>query len=101
MGEPLRECTDEMCGNVTLTAVQYRCRRGSLSRLRNGQQVVSANMAPTPDDIGWVAADQWMRMQASKELAKPRCDRAAADVRVPPRTGGTLILAQCIGHGAD
>ena len=101
MGELICECMDDMCGSVSQTLVQCWCKRGTLPRLLNGEELVSANMALTLDDIGWGTADQWMRTQGSNKLAKPRRNRAAVDGRVPVRTDGTLSLARRIGHGAD
>ncbi len=39
-------------------------------------------MALALEDIGWGAADHWMRMRTSYELAQARRDRAAAGRRV-------------------
>ena len=73
LGELIRESMDEVGWNVTETAVQLGCARGTLSRLLNGKVGVSANMAL--EDVGWGTAAHWMRMQASYELAQARRDR--------------------------
>ena len=81
LGELIRESMDDVGRNVTETAVQFGCKRGTLSRLLNGRAGVSANMAPTLEDIGWGTAEHWMRMPASYELAQARRGRAVADRR--------------------
>ena len=81
MGELIRESMDDVGWNVTETAAHLGCERGTLSRLLNGKAGVSANMALALEDIGWGIAEHSMRMQASYELAQPRCDRGAAERR--------------------
>ena len=81
LGELIRESMDDVGWNVTETAAQLGCERGTLSRLLNGKAGVSANMALALEDIGWGTAEHWMRMQASYELAQARRDRAAAERR--------------------
>ena len=82
LGELIRESMDDVGWNVTKTAAQLGCERGTLSRLLNGKAGVSANMALALEDIGWGTADHWMRMQASYELAQVRRDRTVADRRM-------------------
>ena len=82
LGELIRESMDDVGWNVTRTAAQLGCERGTLSRLLNGKAGVSANMALALEDIGWGTADHWMRMQASYELAQVRRDRTPADRRM-------------------
>ena len=83
LGELIRESMDEVGWNVTQTAARLGCERGTLSRLLNGKAGVSANMALALEAIGWGTADQWMRMQASCELAEARRARGwQADIRV-------------------
>ncbi len=72
LGELVRESMDEVGWNVTETAAQLGCERGTLSRLLNGKTGVSANMALALETIGWGTAEHWMRMQASYELAQVR-----------------------------
>ena len=79
LGELIRESMDEVGWNVTETAAQLGCERGTLSRLLNGRAGVSAYMALALEDIGWGTADHWMRMQASYELARARRARAVAE----------------------
>ena len=79
LGELIRESMDDLGWNVTETAAQLGCERGTLSRLLNGKAGVSANMALALEDIGWGTAEHWIRMQASYELAQARRDRAAAE----------------------
>ena len=79
LGEVIRENMDEVGWNVTETATHLGCERGTLSRLLNGKAGVSATMALALEDIGWGAADHWMRMQASYELAQARRNRGKAE----------------------
>ncbi len=79
LGELIRESMDEEGWNVTETAARLKCERGTLSRLLNGKAGVSANMALALEDIGWGAADHWMRMQASYALAQARRDRTTGE----------------------
>ena len=81
LGELIRENMDEVGWNVTETAAQLGCERGTLSRLLNGKAGVSATMALALEDIGWGTADHWMRMQASYELAQARRSRSKAERR--------------------
>ena len=81
LSELIRESVDDVGWNVTETAAQLGCERGTLSRLLNGKAGVSANMALALEDIGWGTAEHWMRMQASYELAQARRGRAAAERR--------------------
>ena len=81
LGELIRESMDDVGWSVTETAERLGCDRGTLSRLLNGKAGVSANMALALEDIGWGAADHWMRMQASYELAEARRVRRAAERR--------------------
>ncbi len=76
LGELIRENMEESRLNITKTAARLNCERGTLSRLLNGKAGVSANMALSLEDIGWGAAEHWMRMQASYELAQVRRQRA-------------------------
>ena len=72
LGELVRESMNEVGWNMTETAAQLGCERGTLSRLLNGKTGVSANVALALEAIGWGTADHWMRMQASYELAQVR-----------------------------
>ena len=82
LGELIRESMDDLGWNVTVTAAQLGCERGTLSRLLNGKAGVSANMALELEAVGWGTADHWMRMQASYELAQARRGRTAAERRM-------------------
>ena len=72
LGELIRESMDEVGWNVTETATQLGCERGTLSRVLNGKTGVSASMALALEDIGWGTANHWMRMQASYEITQAR-----------------------------
>ena len=81
LGELIRESMDEEGWNVSVTAAQLGCERGTLSRVLNGKAGVSANMALALEDLGWGTAEHWMRMQASYELARARRSRKSAEGR--------------------
>ncbi len=81
LGELIRESMEEVGWNVTETAVHLGCERETLSRLLNGKAGVSANMALALEHIDWGTAENWMRMQASYELAQARRERTTADVK--------------------
>ena len=85
LGELIRESMNDAGWNVTKTAAQLECERGTLSRLLNGKAGVSANMALALENIGWGTAEHWMRMQAAYELAQARRERVA-----PERRSGAL-----------
>lgn len=72
LGELVRESMEEVGWNVTETATQLGCDRGTLSRLLNGRAGMSTNMALALESIGWGTAEHWMRMQVSYELAQAR-----------------------------
>ena len=76
LGELIREDMDEVGWNVTETAARLGCESGTLSRLLNGKVEMSANMALALEEIGWGAANHWMRMQAGYELAQARRKQA-------------------------
>lgn len=72
LGELIRENMNELEWSVTETASRLGCGRGMLSRLLNGKAGISAKMAIALENIGLGTADQWMRLQASYELAQAR-----------------------------
>ncbi len=78
LGELIRENMNESEWSVTETASRLGCERGTLSRLLNGKAGISAKMAIALENIGWGTADQWMRLQASYELAQARRQVSAA-----------------------
>ena len=82
LGELIRESMDEVGWNVTETAAQLGCERGTLSRLLNGKAGISANMALALEKIGWGNADHWMRMQASYQLAQARREQPVEGQRM-------------------
>ena len=85
LGKLIRESMDDVGWNVTETAARLGCDRGTLSCLLSGKAGVSANMALALEDIGWGAAEHWMRMQASYALAQVRRDRTAGRYEDPYR----------------
>ena len=78
LGELIRENMNELEWSVTETASRLGCERGTLSRLLNGKAGISVKMAIALENIGWGTADQWMRLQASYELAQARREISAA-----------------------
>ena len=99
LGELIRESMDEMGWNVTTTAAQPGCERGTLSRVLNGKAGVSASMALALEDIGWGTAEHWMRMQANHELAQARRNMYEIEVkrylvehRFPPSRGWNVVI---------
>ena len=56
---------DRVGWNVAETAARLGCERGTFSRLPNGKAGVSANMAPSLEDVRWGTADHWMRTHAN------------------------------------
>lgn len=79
IGKLIRESMDDVGRNVTETAARLGCDRRTLSCLLSGKAGVSANMALALEDIGWGAAEHWMRMQASYALAQVRRGRPAGE----------------------
>ena len=51
--------------------------RGTLSRILNGHGGISPAMTLALERIGWSNADYRMRLQASHDLARERCEQAA------------------------
>ena len=96
LGELIRESMDDLGRNMTETAAQPGCERGTLSRLLNSKADVSANMAL--EDPGWGNAGYRMRMQASHERAPVRRDRIAARGRAARVIGRR---ANAGGRGTD
>ncbi len=99
LGELIRESMDEMGWNVTETAAQLGCERGTLSRVLHGKAGVSASMALALEDIGWGTAEHWMRMQASHELAQARRNMYEIEVKrylvehqFPPSEGWIVAI---------
>lgn len=78
LGELIRESMEQVGWSLTETATHLGCKRGTLSRLLDGESRVSRDMALALEAIGWGTADHWMRMQAGYELAQTRCERTAA-----------------------
>ena len=75
LGELIRESMEASRWNVTETAARLGCERGTLSRLLNGRAGVSPKMALALEEIGWGAAEHWMRMPVGFELAQARRER--------------------------
>ncbi len=65
LGELIRASMDDLGWNLTDTEARLGCGHATLSRLLSGEAGVSANIAPALEEIGWGAADHWIRMQGS------------------------------------
>ena len=55
--------------------------RHTLSRVVNGQAVISPDMAIRLEKAGWSNADQWLRVQAAYDLAQARLHQDEIKVR--------------------
>ena len=71
-GEHVRACLDEVGWSVAEGARQLGVARNTLSRLVHGKHGISADMALALESVGWSNAEQWMRVQASYDLAQAR-----------------------------
>jgi addiction module HigA family antidote len=68
--------------NVTQLADHLDVARQSMSKLLNGRQGLSADMAIRLEKAFGLSAETLMRMQASHELAQARAHEAGIDVDV-------------------
>lgn len=71
-GEHVRACLDEVGWSVAEGARQLGVARNTLSRLVHGKHGISADMALALEGVGWSNAEQWMRVQASYDLAQAK-----------------------------
>ena len=77
-GEIIREdCLAPLGLSVTAAAKWLGISRQSLSKLLNGRNGISAEMAIRLEKAGWSTADTWLRMQTANDLwkAKQHADR--------------------------
>ena len=77
-GELIRESIQAQGWTVAQCAEHLGVTRNTLSRLLNGHAGVSPMMALALERIGWSAAEHWVRMQGSFELAQARLRETAA-----------------------
>ena len=79
-GEIARDNMETEGWTVTQCASRLGVSRIALSRLLNCRAGVSASMALALERIGWGAADHWVRMQRSYDLAQERQKRTGAPI---------------------
>ncbi len=77
-GVLIRDSMEAEGWTVTECAERLGVARHTLSRLLNGHAGVSPAMALALERVGWSAAEHWMRMQGSYDLAQERRKQAAA-----------------------
>ena len=65
-------CLEPLGLNVTEGAKVLGVTRNTLSRVINGQNGISPNMAIRLEKAGWSNADHWLRLQTAYELAQAR-----------------------------
>ena len=76
-GEQVKACLDEVGWSVAEGARQLGVARNTLSRLVHRKHGISADMALALEGVGWSTAEQWMRVQASYDLARVRAVAAS------------------------
>ena len=65
-------CLEPLGLTVTEGAKVLGVTRNTLSRVINGQNGISADMAIRLEKAGWSTADHWLRLQTAYELAQAR-----------------------------
>ena len=65
-------CLEPLGLSVTEGAKVLGVTRNTLSRVINGQNGISADMAIRLEKAGWSNADHWLRLQTAYELAQAR-----------------------------
>ena len=68
-------CLEPLGLNITEGAKVLGVTRNTLSRVINGQNGISPNMAIRLEKAGWSNADHWLRLQTAYELAQARKDQ--------------------------
>ena len=68
-------CLEPLGLNITEGAKVLGVTRNTLSRVINGQNGISPDMAIRLEKAGWSNADHWLRLQAAYELAQARKDQ--------------------------
>lgn len=71
-GEHIKACLDAVKWSFDEGARQLSVARNTLLRVVHGKQGISAAMALAFERVGWSNAEQWMRVQASYDLAQAR-----------------------------
>ncbi len=68
-------CLEPLGINITEGAKVLGVTRNTLSRVINGQNGISPDMAIRLEKAGWSKADHWLRLQTAYELAQARKDQ--------------------------
>ena len=68
-------CLDPLGLNITEGAKVLGVTRNTLSRVINGQNGISPDMAIRLEKAGWSNADHWLRLQTAYVLAQARKDQ--------------------------
>ena len=68
-------CLEPLGLNITEGAKVLDVTRNTLSRVINGQNGISPDMAIRLEKAGWSNADHWLRLQTAYELAQARKDQ--------------------------
>ena len=79
-GGNLKDCLEAEGWSVNEFADRLEISRATASRLLNGRQGISPEVALALERIGWSNAEFWMRRQASYDLSVAR-DRAEGGSR--------------------
>lgn len=77
-GAIIRDAITETGDTISQAAARLGVACNTLSRLVNGQQGISPEMAIALEDMGWSTAEYWMRLQATYDLAQARLKQIAA-----------------------
>ena len=65
-------CLEPLGLNITAGAKVLGVTRNTLSRVINGQNGISPDMAIRLEKAGWSNADHWLRLQTAYDLAQAR-----------------------------
>ena len=68
-------CLEPLGLNITEGARVLGVTRNTLSRVINGKNGISPDMAIRLEKAGWSNADHWLRLQTAYELAQARKDQ--------------------------
>ena len=68
-------CLEPLGLNITEGAKVLGVTRNTLSRVINGKNGISPDMAIRLEKAGWSNADHWLRLQTAYELAQARKDQ--------------------------
>ena len=74
LGKLVKECMDDVGWNASQTAKRLGCDRSNLSRLIRGRIRLSTEMALALENIGWGAAEYWLQIQITHDLAQHKGD---------------------------